>query len=115
MSARGLSKRFRVDELRVDADAVTAALYAAFHRVAHTEFAADRAGVHRPASESEGGVARDDEGARNARQVGCEAFGNAVNEIVLLVVATEVDEGQHNDGESRCDGCVQRRCCEVRG
>ena len=92
---------FRVDELRVDADAVAAALHAAFHHVAHTEFAADRARVHWLALEGEGGVARDDEGARNARQVGCEALGDTVDEIVLLAIAADVDEGQDHDGKSR--------------
>ena len=107
--------RFRVDKLRVDPDAVGAALHAPFHHVVHTEFAADHAGVHWLALEGEGGVARDDEGARNARQVGCEAFGDTIDEVVLLAVATEVDEGQDNDGEPRCDGRVQRRRLRVRG
>ena len=106
---------FRVDELRVDADAVAAALHAAFHHVAHTKFAADHADVHWLAFEGEGSVASYDEGARNARQVGCEAFSDTVDEVVLLAVAIEVDEGQDNDGEPRCDGRVRRRCCGVRG
>ena len=101
MSARVLSKTFRpevcarfsVDKLRIDADAVAAALHAAFQSVAHTKFAPNRAGVHRFVLESEGRVARDDECARNARQVGSEAFGDTVDEVVLLAVAAEVDEG----------------------
>ena len=106
---------FGVDELRVDPDTVAAALHAAFHRVAHTEFAADRARVHWFVLEGEGGIARDDECARNARQVGCEAFGDSVDEIVLLAVAAEVDEGQHDDGQSWCDGRVRRAAVRSAG
>ena len=74
-SATGLSKRsaqmcaagFGVDQLHVDAHAVSAALYAAFEHVAHVEIAADLLNVSGLALVRKGGVAADDERAGIAK------------------------------------------------
>ena len=50
---------------------------------------------------SEGGVARDDEGAAEARKVSGEILGYAVGEIVLGWVAGKIGERQHDDGQMR--------------
>jgi hypothetical protein len=90
-----------IDKLRVHPYAVAAALYAAFHHIAHAELAADHPSVDRLVLEGERGIACDDEGAGDARQIGCQAFGNSIDEIVLLRIAAEVGEGKHDDGQAR--------------
>src|SRR6185437_6914662 len=89
-----------VDELGVEAHAVTGFAYAAFERVAHAELAADCLHVRRLALVGECGVARDHEGARYARQFGSEILGQAIDEIFLLGVARHVGERQHDDGKT---------------
>ena len=56
----------------------------------------------------EGGVAADDERARDAREVGGEALGDAVDEIVLLRIAADVGERQDDDREARRGGFFGR-------
>ena len=90
-----------VDQLHVDAHAVSAALHAAFEHIAHVELAADLLQVDGLALVGEGGVAADDEGAGNAREVGRQALGHAVDEIFLLRIAADIGEGQHDEREAR--------------
>jgi len=60
---------FRVDELRVDANATLVALDRAFEHIAHAKFLADRLGVGILPLEGEGRVAGDDEAVADAREV----------------------------------------------
>jgi len=59
-----------VDELRVDARAALVALHRALKHVSNAELSADFLCVDVLALESEGGVARDDEAAADAREFG---------------------------------------------
>ena len=77
-----------VDKLDIDAHAIAAALHRAFEYVAHPKFPADLLHVGMFAFVSESRVAGDHERARDTREVGGQALGHAVNEILLLRVAT---------------------------
>ena len=46
----------------------------------------------------------DHERAANARKIGREAFGDAIDEILLLRIAADVGEGQDDDREARRRG-----------
>ena len=75
-----------VDELDIDAYAVDVALDRAFEHVAHPKLFADFPRVDVLAFERESGVARDHEGAAEARQVGGQVLREFVGEIVLAWV-----------------------------
>jgi hypothetical protein len=62
--------------------------------------------VDRFAFVGESRAAADDECTGNAREVGRETLGNAVDEILLFAIAADVSEGQHHDGDiaERTDG-----------
>ena len=83
-----------LDQLHVDAHAASAALHAAFEDVAHVELAPDLFEIDGPALVGEGRAPADDERARDAREVGGQALGDAVDEILLLGIAADVGEGQ---------------------
>ena len=89
------------DELRVDLDRLAEAAHAAFQKIAHAELAADFLGVDRLALVGEGGVAGDDEGVGQLREVGRQIVGDSVGEILLLRIAAEVLERQHDDRKPR--------------
>jgi hypothetical protein len=67
----------------------------------HIQLAANLFHVERLALVSEGRVARDHERAGDAREVGGQALGHAVDEIFLLGVAAQIGEWQHNNGQTR--------------
>ena len=90
-----------IDELDVDAHAVAAALHRAFEDIAHVQFAADLLQIDGLALVGEGGVAPDDERAGDAREVGGQALGHAIDEIFLLGIAADIGEGENDDGETR--------------
>ena len=92
-----------INQLRIDAHLVLVALHRAFQNIANAELLADFPGVGVLALESEGGVARDDEGAAEAREVGSEIFGYAISEIVLARIAREVGERKYDHRRTR--GC----------
>ena len=89
-----------LDQLHIDAHAISRALHAAFEHVANVEFASDLFEVGRLAFVGKSCAAADHEGAGNAREVGGQALGDAVDEIVLRRVAADVGEGQNDDGEA---------------
>ena len=76
-----------VNKLDVNAKPVAAALNAALQNVAHVQFAPDLLHVEGLAFIGECRVARDHERARDAREVGREALGYAIDEILLLGIA----------------------------
>ena len=82
-----------LDELRRDADALAAPPNAPLKQVACTQLPPDLPEIDRLALVLEGGIAPDDDKLGESRQLGCNVLGNAVAEIVLLRVATEVCEG----------------------
>ena len=84
-------------------------LDAAFENVADVELPPDLLGVDRLALVGEGGVARDDERVGDPRQVGRQALGDAVDEMLLLRAAAEIGEGQDHDREARRAGPFRRR------
>jgi hypothetical protein len=90
-----------VNELDIDPHPATRALNTALEHVANVQFAADPFHIAASALVVEGGVARDHEGARNAREIGGQALGDAIDEIVLLRVAGQVGQGQDDDGKTR--------------
>ena len=97
-----------VDQLHVDAHAISAALDAAFEHVADVELAPDLFEIDRLALVGEGGVAADHEHAAHARKVGRQALGDAVDEIVLLGIAADIGERQNDDREARRGGFFRR-------
>src|ERR1700722_3526043 len=102
-----------VDELGIDPNAGLVSLHRTFQNVTYAQLLADLPGVGILALEGKGGVARDDEGAAEARKVRGQILSNAVGEIVLGWVAGKIGEWQHNDGEVRRLG--GRRRCDGRG
>ena len=101
--------RLGVDELHVDAHAVSAALNAAFEDIADVQLAPDRLHVERLAFVCEGRIAGDHERAPYPREVGREALGDPVDEILLLRVSSDIGEGQDDDREARRGGPFGRR------
>ena len=91
------------------------AAHAAFEHVAHAEFAPDLLRVDRLALVGEGGVAGDDEAVGEMREVGGQVVGDAVGEIVLLLVAAQILERQDDDRETRGGLEVVRRSARQRG
>ena len=81
-----------VDELHVDAHSAAAALNAAFEDVANVQFASNLLKIDVLALVGKRRVAPDDKGARNAREVGGQALGDAVDEIVLLRIVADIGE-----------------------
>ena len=90
-----------VDELRIDANPVGAALHGAFEHIANAELLADLLQIQTLPLVSEGRVATDHLHAAHPRKVGGQALGHAVDEIFLLEVAADVREGEDHDGKSR--------------
>ena len=93
--------RFGVDELHVDAHAVSAALNAAHEDITDVQFAPDRLHVERLALVGERRIAGDHDGATNPREVGRQALRDPVDEMLLLRVAADIGEGQNDDREAR--------------
>jgi len=81
---------FGVDQLYVDPKPVAATLYRAFQHIADVQFTTDPLHIDRFALEGECGVARNDERASDARQVRGQAFGHAIDKIVLLGIAANI-------------------------
>src|SRR5262249_17768556 len=76
-----------VNELRRDAHAIAGLADAALEHEANTQVAPDLLHFDRPTLVGEGGIARDDEQARDLREVGNQVFGHAVAEIFLLWIS----------------------------
>ena len=101
--------RFGVDELHVDAHAVSAALNAALEHIADVQLAADRLHVERLALVGEGRIAGDHDGASYPRKIGREALRDPVDEMLLLRAASDIGERQDDDREARRGGFFGRR------
>ena len=99
---------FGVDQLHVDAHAVSAALNAALQHIADVQLAADLLQIDGLALVGEGGIAPDHERAANARKIGREALRDPVDEMLLLRVAADIGEGQDDHREARRGGFFRR-------
>jgi hypothetical protein len=93
-----------VDELDIDAHAVSAALNAALQHVADVQLAPNRLHVDRFAFVRERRIARDHDSAPNARKIGREALCNPVDEMLLLRAAADIGEGQDDHRKARRGG-----------
>src|SRR5579872_486332 len=89
-----------VDQLCRDANAISGTAHAAFQNRADTECFGNTANVLLFATEGEGGGAGDHFQAGNLRQQVDDLFRESVAEVVLLLVAAHIGEGQHGDGRS---------------
>ena len=98
-----------VDELHVDAHAISAALNAALEDIANIQVAADGLHVERLALVSESRVAGDHDGAPDTREIGRETLRDPVDEVLLFRVAADIGERQNNDRETRRAGFFRRR------
>jgi hypothetical protein len=92
---------FGVDQLYIDPKPVATALYRAFQNVIDIQFAADPFHIDRFALERECGVARDDERAGDEGKFRGQAFGHAIDKIVLLGIAANIHERENHDGQVR--------------
>ncbi len=92
---------YGVDELDVDAHAVSAALDAALEDIADVQLAAGLLQIDVLALVGESGVAPDHERASNARKIGREALRDPVDEVILLRVAADIGERQDDHREAR--------------
>ena len=103
-----MTARFGVDELHIDAHAVSAALDAAFEDIADVQLAADLLQIDGLALVGEGRVAPDHERASNARKIGRQALRDPIDEMLLLRVAADIGERQDHHREARRGGFFGR-------
>jgi len=86
-----------VDQLGIYAHPAACPPSAALQHVSDAQLAGDLANISRSALVGEGRVPGDDEEAGNLRQIGDQVVGQAVGEISLLLIGTQVLERQHGD------------------
>ena len=91
----------RIDQLRVDADALARLSDAAFENVGDVEAPAHLLHVGVLALVGEGRIPRDDRQRRDLRQIGDDVLGDAVGEVFLLGIAAHVGERKHRDRRLR--------------
>ena len=89
-----------VDELHVDAHAISPALNAALENIADVQLPSEPLGANAFPLEGERGVAGDHERAADPRQIRGQTLGNPIGEIILLGIAAEIRERQHDDGQT---------------
>ncbi len=90
----------RVDELGDDAELVSLAAHAPFQHGGDVQLLADLAHVQVLALEGEGRGAGDDADPRDVGERVDDLLGDAVGEVLVLLAAAQVDEGQHGDRRS---------------
>jgi len=92
---------FGLNQLDIDAHAVSRPLDAALQHIANVQFAADLLQINVLALKGEGCIASDHESATDARQIRRQAFRDPVDEILLFRVAADIGEWQNDDREAR--------------
>ena len=92
--------RFGIDQLDIDAYSVSAALNAAFEDIANVQLAPDLLQIDGLALVGERRITRDYDRAPYAREVGREALGDPVDEMLLLPVAADIGERQDDHREA---------------
>jgi len=90
-----------IDQLGIDADLPLPSPNASFQHISHAEFAADLLGVDRPASQCEGGIARDYKRPVDSRQVSRQIVGDPIGKILMCSVFTVIGERQYDDRQPR--------------
>src|SRR5271165_427166 len=103
-----MTSGFGVDELHIDAYAVSAALNAPFEDIADVQLAPDRLRVERLAFVRERRIAGDHDGASYPREIGRETLRDSIDEMLLLQIASDIGEGQDDDREARRGGFFGR-------
>src|SRR5947208_44807 len=97
---------FGIDKLTRDTNTVSGLAHATFEYVAHTKLAANLLHVHGPAFVSETRITCDHKQPTKERQRHRDILHDAIGEILLLRVGTEVLERQHGNrglvGERQC-------------
>ena len=100
-----LVSRVHVHELHIDAYLVAVQQCAAFKHIAQIELAPNLPGINGLPVVGEGGLAGDDEAARQrSGEIGRQTVGDSVDKVVLGGIARQIDEWQDDDRErgSRC-------------
>ena len=92
-----MSSGYGIDQLRGDAQARTGPSYAASEQIAYPQVASNIAHVGRLALVLEAGITGDDEQFAEPRQRHRDILHDAICEILLLRVGTEVLERQHGN------------------
>src|SRR5450759_716269 len=82
------------NQLRIDADPITAPTNAALQDVPNAEFSTHLAQINPFALVSETRIARDHEQVGKAGKLGDNVFRNSVGKVLLLRVATHILKGQ---------------------
>src|SRR6516165_6285676 len=103
-----MSSALGIDKLDVDPYTITAALNAPLQNVTDVELSADLLHVNGFAFVGKCRVARDDERSGNARQVGRQAFGYAIDKIFLFRIAPNIGEWKDDYRQTRWH---RRRAC----
>src|SRR5262245_7996789 len=99
-----MAPAYRINELGADAQPLALTAYAPLEDVADAKLATNPADVGTLALVLKGRVARDDEQPANARKARDQVLGDAVGEVLLIGVATHVDERQHCDRRAVGEG-----------
>src|SRR5271165_2013362 len=96
--------RLRIDQLCVDPDLVARPLDASFEDIANAQLVANLLGLGRLVAVAERGIAGNYKHVSDPRQIGRQVLGDRVGEILLVRVAVQVGERQHDDRHPRCAG-----------
>src|ERR1700730_8309322 len=86
---------FSIDKLTRDANAISGLAHAAFEYVAHPKLASDLLHVYGPALVREARITCDHKQPTKERQRHRDILHDAIGEVLLLRVGTEVLEGEH--------------------
>src|SRR4029077_10624989 len=95
---------FGIDQLHVDPKEVATTLHRPFEHVADVQLTSEPHYVDCLTFEVERGVARNHERAIDPRQVGGQALGHAIAEVVFFGIASDVCERENNDGHPGSGG-----------
>jgi hypothetical protein len=92
-----MAAAFGVNQLRSNANAVSAASDAAFEHVSDPTLASDSPDVDSPALILEAGVASYHKQLAESRQLGNYIFHHPISEVLLRRIAIEIGEGKNSD------------------
>src|SRR5262245_22459384 len=86
-----------IDKLCSNANAVSDPPYAAFQHIVHAQFAPDLAHINRLTLVLKARVASDHEQLTEPRQLCDDVVDDAVGQVLLLLTATQIGEGEDGD------------------
>jgi hypothetical protein len=95
---------FGIDKLGADPHPLAGPSDVTFEHITYAEFAPDLLYVDGFTLERKCGVVRDHEGAGKSRQLGRNVLGQAIDEIVLPGITTDIGKRQYDNGEARHTG-----------